>query len=377
MRTLLASDLHLGARTGADLVRRPEFAELIVHEAEKADQVVLLGDVLELRDRPLARVLEIAAPFFEALGEAVGDGRIVVVPGNHDHQLLWPWLERRRLRGAAPLELEQVAKANAGALGSLARRTGNAEVVLAYPGIWVRGDVYATHGHYLDAHLTVPTFERLGVGVVERISGGPPEGRRRPDDYESVQAPLYSFLYGLAQGSSRTRRVAGSNASARVWHAVHGRDGRPPSLAGRMAGRVAVPGVVSLLNRIGIGPLRPDLSGGEIGRAGVRAMAAVVRNLGIGAAHVIFGHTHRSGPREGLRAPRAAEPSWEVPGGPRLVNVGSWVYAPGILGHDSSDSQFWPGTVGVVEDEGEPALLGLLDDHDHSELRRREAAPGR
>src|SRR5829696_3308165 len=138
VRTVLASDLHLGARSGADLVRRPELAELLTGAVAGADQVVLLGDVLEMRDRPVAEVLEIAGPFFEALGEAVGDGRIVVVPGNHDHQLLNPWLERRRMRGAGPLGLEQVAKANAGALGSLARKTGNAEVVLAYPGIWVR-----------------------------------------------------------------------------------------------------------------------------------------------------------------------------------------------------------------------------------------------
>ena len=226
MRTVLVSDLHIGTRTGADLVRRPRFAELLAREAESADQVVLLGDVVELRDRPVAEVLERARPFFETLGEAVGDGRIVVVPGNHDHQLLAPWLERRRIRGASPLGLEQTARANAGALGSLARRTGNAEVVLAYPGVWVRDGVYATHGHYLDAHLTVPTFERLGVGVVERMLGGLPSGGRTPDDYESVQAPLYSFLYGLAQGGERTRRLAGSNASARVWQTVHGRDGK-------------------------------------------------------------------------------------------------------------------------------------------------------
>jgi predicted phosphodiesterase len=363
VKTLIVSDMHLGARSGADLVRRPEFAELLAREAERADEVVLLGDVLELRDRPLADVLELARPFFEALGEATGEGRIVVVPGNHDHQLLAPWLERRRLRGAAPLGLEQIAKANAGALGSLARRTGKAEVVLAYPGFWLRDGVYATHGHYLDAHLTVPTFERLGVGVVERLLGGSPEGHRSPDDYESVQAPLYSFLYALAQGGSRTRRVTGSNASARVWAAVHGRDGQPPTRRGRVAGRLAVPGAVGLANRLGIGPLRSDLSAGEIGRAGVRAMAEVVRNLRIEAAHVIFGHTHRPGPRP-------SDPAWPAGRGPRLHNVGSWVYAPGILGHDSSDSHFWPGTVGLVEDDDEPRLLGLLDEHAHGDLKR-------
>ena len=372
MRTIIVSDLHLGTRSGADLVRRPEFAEVLAGAAEGAEQVVLLGDVLEMRDRPVAEVLEIAGTFFERVGEAVGDGRIVVVPGNHDHQLLAPWLERRRLRGGEPLALEQMAKANAGALGSLARRTGKAEVVLAYPGIWVRDDVYATHGHYLDAHLTVPTFERIGVGVVERLSGAPADGRRTPDDYEAVQAPLYSFLYGLAQGA-RTRRAAGSNASARVWGAVHGRDGRPSTLSGRVVGRLGIPGAVALANRLGIGPLGSDLSAAEIGRAGVRAMSEVVRRLGIEAKHVVFGHTHRSGPHPAPRGGHSAEPVWAAPGGARLTNVGSWVYSPGILGHDSSDSQFWPGTVGIVEDEGEPKLRGMLDDHAHSDLRR---APG-
>lgn len=362
MRTVLVSDLHLGARTGADLTRRPEFADLLAREIEGADEVVLLGDVLELRDRPVSQVLEIARPLFEKLGESVGDGRIVVVPGNHDHQLLGPWLERRRLRGTAPLELEQLAKANAGALGSLARRTGSAEVVLAYPGIWVRPGMYATHGHYLDCHLTVPTFERLGVGAVERLLGGLPAGRRTPDDYESVQAPLYSFLYGLAQGGERARRVAGANASARVWEAVHGRDGRPPTRAGRLAGRVVVPGAVRLAERLGIGPLSADLSGAEIGRAGVRAIGEVLQRLQVEAEHVIFGHTHRPGPIGG-------EPAWLLGDGTRLHNTDSWVYAPDILGHSSADSQFWPGTVAVVEDGSVPEIRALLGDHAHADLR--------
>lgn len=362
MRTILVSDLHLGTRSGADLTRRPEFADLLVREIEGMDEVVLLGDVLELRDRPIAEAVELAAPLFEKIGEAVGDGRVVVVPGNHDHQLLGPWLDRRRLRGAAPLGLEQLAKANAGALGSLARRTGKAEVVLAYPGIWVRDGVYATHGHYLDVHLTVPTFERLGVGAIERLLGGLPADGRTPDDYEAVQVPLYSFLYGLAQGGERTQRVSGANASARVWAAVYGRGGRAPSRRGKAVGKVAVPGAVRLAERLGIRPLRSDLSGAEIGHAGVRAMAEVVRRLRIEAEHVIFGHTHRRGPVDG-------EPGWSLDSGARLHNTGSWVYSPGILGRSSRDSQFWPGSAIVVEDGATPQLRALLDDHSHADLR--------
>jgi predicted phosphodiesterase len=364
VRTILLSDLHLGARSGSDLLRRAEYAELLAGEVDGADEIVLLGDVLELRDRPLADVLEIARPFFETLGEALGDGRIIVVPGNHDHQLLNPWLERRRLSGARPLGHEQIAKANAGALGSLARRTGKAEVVLAYPGIRLTDGVYATHGHYLDCHVTVPTFERLGVGALERLLGGLPAGGRSPDDYESVQAPLYSLLYGLAQGGERTARLSGANASARVWSAVYGRGASPPTRRSRLTGRFAVPGAVRLARGLGIGPLNADLSVAEIGRAGVRAMREVVRRLGIEAEHVIFGHTHR-------RGPVGAEPGWSQHGEPQLHNLGSWVYAPRILGRSAADSPFWPGTIGVLEDGGPPRIRPLLDDHTHADLKRR------
>ncbi len=362
VRTILVSDLHLGARSGADLLRRREYAELLAGEVEGADEVVLLGDVLELRDRPVSDVMERARPFFELLGDAIGEGRIVLVPGNHDHHLLAAWLDRRRLRGVGVLELEQISKPGSGLMGSLARRTGKAEVVLAYPGIWVREGLYATHGHYLDCHLTVPTFERLAVGTMERLLGGLPQGGRTPDDYETVQAPLYSLLFTIAQSGERASRVAGANASAQLWRQIHGRVGGPRSRTGWAMGAVGVPLAVGLARRLGIRPLRADLSLREIGEAGVKAMGEVVRRLRIDAEHVIFGHTHR-------RGPLGSEPGWAIPQGPRLHNVGSWVYAPALLRHSSRDSSFWPGTVGVVEEGGPPQLLHLLDEHTHADLR--------
>jgi Calcineurin-like phosphoesterase len=362
MRTIVVSDLHLGARSRGDLLRRGRFIEPLVREAEGADQVVLLGDALELRDGPVAGVLEVAGPFFEALGEAVGDGQVIVVPGNHDHQLLAPWLERRRMRDSRPLELEQRIKPTGTALGSLARRMGKAEVVLAYPGAWIVPGVYATHGHYLDCHLTVPTFERLGVGAMERLVGGLPHGGRTPDDYETVQAPLYSFLYNLAQGRERTRGLAGASASARAWRAMYGRDGRPRSRRGWLLGAIGVPGAVLVANRLGIGPVRADLSVQEIGRAGIRAMREVAARLRIEAEHVIFGHTHR-------RGPLGDEPGWSAPGEPGLHNTGSWVYARALVGRTPGHSPFWPGTVGIVEDGDDPVLAHLLDDVSHEEMR--------
>ena len=73
-----------------------------------ADRIVLLGDVVELRDRPLGEALQIARPFFEQLREVAPDAELVIVPGNHDYQLLEPWLRKQRLQSVRPsVALEQ------------------------------------------------------------------------------------------------------------------------------------------------------------------------------------------------------------------------------------------------------------------------------
>ena len=96
---------------------------------------------------------------------------LVIVPGNHDHHLIEAWLERRTLAGEPALGLEQLGEPEGTAFEALAAHAGAATVRFAYPGIWLRDDVYAIHGHYLDRHLTVPTIERLGVALVERVLG--------------------------------------------------------------------------------------------------------------------------------------------------------------------------------------------------------------
>src|SRR5436190_7199041 len=119
VRTVVASDLHIGAASDADLARRPSFLDRLSEFASGADRLVLLGDLLELRDRPLQRIVELAEPIFEGVGRAVGDAEIVVVPGNHDHHLVEGWLERRMLDGSGPLGLEQFGEPE-GALAALA-----------------------------------------------------------------------------------------------------------------------------------------------------------------------------------------------------------------------------------------------------------------
>ena len=198
--TAVISDLHLGTRTETDLLRRPRLRQTLIGALDGVDHLVLLGDSIELRDGPPARALEIAMPFFEDLGEALAGRQVTVVAGNHDHQLASAWLERRRREASLPLGLEQFSIPPAGGLlARLARRMSGTEVVLAYPGLWLRPDVYATHGHYLDCHNRLATFECVARRVTELLLREPRGGYRAPDDYEAVLAPLYRAIYRVGQ----------------------------------------------------------------------------------------------------------------------------------------------------------------------------------
>jgi hypothetical protein len=364
--TAVLSDLHVGGSAQPALAEHPAVLATLADRIAGADHVVLLGDVVELRDRPLAAAVSAAEPLFRMLGDAVRPQRVTIVPGNHDHQLAGPLLEARRLEGpegALAVDRSMPAPAT-GPLGRFAGWLGGAELVLAYPGTWIRDDVFATHGHYLDCHNTVPTLERLGVAVTERAIGGLPPGSRTADDYEAAVGPLYSLSFSLAQATGRAGRrrpsgpaagLAAGGASIAVWRQVSGANGRR-TLAGRALSGVVIPGAVAVLNRAGLGPLSADLSGAELRRAALRGMVEALARLDVDPPHALFGHTHRSGP---WAEDDGSE--WGLRGGGRLVNVGSWVWQPTLVGERGADSPYWPGTCAIVEDEGPPRLERLLE----------------
>jgi Calcineurin-like phosphoesterase len=325
VRTAVISDLHLGTRTRTDLVGRPEVRRRLLTALEGVDEVVLLGDSIELRDSPLSDALAAATPFFRELGETLSGGRVTVVPGNHDHELASAWLQRRG--PAARLGVEQRSTPAAGdPLGRLAGQMGDTEVELAYPGVWLRSDLYATHGHYLDCHNRVATFECLASAVIKRVVRPRGEEFRTPDDYEAVLAPLYQLIYRSAQSRRAQRAVYAAKRVVRAWE-------------GRMGHR---------------GPVR---------RPGLEAMAEVIDCLGIEAEYVVFGHLHD---------PRPVSPrdEWRTASGTLLVNTGSWVYEPAYLGPSFDDSSYWPGTCTFVSGEGPPRLEHLLKGLTYTELER-------
>ena len=373
MRTLIVSDLHLGSASGVDLLRRPEPRAALLEELRDADRVVLLGDVLELRHGPRREALAAARPFFEELGRVIGAPparEVVVVAGNHDHALIEPWLERRsELPAQAPLGAEQRIEVTSASptpsamVAQLAEWAAPARLSAAYPGLWVRPDVYATHGHYLDCHLTIPTLERLGIGAMSRMLRRPADTFAGPEDYEAVMAPVFAWIDAVAR-QAPTGETLNGGTTVRAWRALgdgsrsHSRRTlRTRALAG------AFPLGVAALNRAGLGPFNADLSIGELRRAGLRAMGEVAVRLDLRDAHVIFGHTHRAGP---LPGDDVAE--WSTPGAARLVNPGCWTYDSYFLTSTPGESPYWPGGCVLVEDEGPPVLRRLLETRTHAEL---------
>jgi predicted phosphodiesterase len=352
MRTVVVSDLHLGGLAGADVAREGEQREALVDAVSGADRVVLLGDVVELRERPLADSLEVARPVFEQLGRALAGRRVVLVPGNHDHALAEPWLARLRLdaRGL-PTETEWPVQPEEGAAGRLAAWMPEVQLSLAYPGLHLREDVYATHGHYLDLHLTIPRLESIAASAMARMTGRG-KSSQSAADYEAILGPLYAFYAGLAQGASAASLSRGSSLSRDVWRRASS-NGRP-ALARFLLGRVTIPGAVAALNVLGLGPFRATLTGEELRRAGLLAMARVAEVLAPGAEHVIFGHTHRPGP-----LPGDEQAEWTTLSGTLLWNTGSWLYEGAFI-TTGSESPYWPGTVLTLEEEGPPRLENVL-----------------
>ena len=367
-RTLVVSDLHLGAYSRGDVARRARLRAPLLEALDGVDRLVLLGDVLEFRDGPVHRALEAARDFFEDVGRVLGPRPVVIVPGNHDYELIAPWLERRRRGGdAPPLGLEELASPAEASdeASAIADWLGQAELQLAYPGLWLRDDVYATHGHYADRYVAVPSFERLGGRLVDRVVRGGTFAGIVPDDYEAALSPVYALLHAVAQFAPASG-TGGSGASARAYKLLAGAGGRRRvrSLA---LGGLAWPALVAGLNRAGLGPVSADLSGAALRRAFIVAMGTVVERLDVAASasHVVFGHFHRAGPFASGDDPR----EWTTPSGAQLVNCGSWLYGELFLTATPGESPYWPGACVWVDDEGPPRVDRLLGKRTHAELR--------
>lgn len=369
--TVLISDLHLGALSESDVLRRKPLRERLLEAfaAVDAERLVLLGDIVELRDGPLGESLSSTQDFFEEIGEAFAGGEVILVPGNHDHRLLGPWLERARTE-ERPAALDEIVSSPHPAVETIADWLGDARLEVRYPGYWVRDDVFATHGHYLDSHVTLPTIERLSVATVDRLAGTPTGRRETPHDYEEVHAPVYDLIFSLAQGGRAFGGdKEGKSRALQIWETIGGASGKARTFRGKLIGSAVIPTALRGMERAGLGRFKRDFSITEIGRAGVEAMHVVVERLDIEAEHVIFGHIHRRGAMPG-DGDAPTTPVWER-NGVTLHNTGNWIYTEALLGLAVPQSPFWPGSMVVVGDTGPPELVEVLADVDREVLAGR------
>jgi calcineurin-like phosphoesterase family protein len=355
MRTAIVSDLHLGLASGEDVLSNPAVRELLLEEIAGVDHLVLLGDVVELRTLPLGPSLERARPFFEALGEVLGEAAVTLVPGNHDHRFAEPLLDQLSIAGEPPLGLEHRYSPTSEPLRLIDGWLGAAQLQLAYPGIWLRPDVYATHGHYMDAHLRLPRAECLATATVVRLSGPVPDPAE-PRDYERVLRPIYGAAYGFAQAFRVRRRRNGPFEHA--WEVLSGeRRGGLGARAARASFPLAIRGVNSLLRA----DFNADVTVPAIFRSGVEAAGELASRLGLDQVHVLTGHTHRGGPLPG-------EAEWPLPGGGRLHNTGSWVFSSAFHQPGTPPNSYWPGTVTWLEDNEPLRRVQLLHGHTYEEM---------
>ncbi|MDA8068062.1 MAG: metallophosphoesterase [Actinomycetota bacterium] len=330
MRTLVVSDLHIGAGRGRMRLDDPRALAVLAGAASGADRLVLLGDVIELREGPLQDALAAASRVLPQLVTGLGHGReVVYVFGNHDHQL--------QLHPAA---LERVE-------GLL--RQGGAAVSFAYPGLWLREDVYAHHGHYLDRHTTTPAFERLAAGAMARFIKLPLAEMSGPEDYERVLAPVYAWMFAMAQHGPRD--AGGPEGGGQVRLLARLRNARWPQ---SLVLETGVRGLVAALSRAGLGPLTGDLSDARLRRASLIAYGQVLAVLGLAPRYALFGHSHRAGP-----LPHDLPSEWVTPAGAALLNTGCWVNEHFAYEH-AGENPYRPGYAVWVDDDGPPRLVNLL-----------------
>jgi hypothetical protein len=345
VRTLVVSDLHLGNRTRRDVLRQPAIVDRFVAAADDHDAecVVLLGDTVELMHRHPRRSMAAAEPVLRALAQGLGpDREVIVVPGNHDAPLLraWAFAQGDRLQTS-----HAVPPAATPALERLVSWLGATRTRVSYPGVWLGGRTWATHGHYLDHHL----LPDCAFGLL----------RPRPRDVSATSPIAYEHLHRRSPRSreSLPARLASRPAATVVQTGVE---------AGRLLPR--------LLHNAGMAPLTSRLLDVQMRRAATPAMARVVRQLGIEADWVLFGHVHRRGPIGDEPWPDENEPGH--PTRPRLLNTGAWLYEPLLVDRAAPPHPYWPGGAVLLEDGRPPRSVGLLDDVDAEQFRAAMVSAG-
>ena len=239
-----------------------------------------------------------------------------------------------------------------GAIGRLSSYMPRTTVSVAYPGLRLRPDVYATHGHYLDLPLTVPRIESVIASGMARVTG---RGRdlRSAAEYEAALGPMYAFFGGLAEAMSGPTLKRSGSLSRNVWQRANGRSRaglaaaharRHPRRRGRAQPARRGPARARHLRR---GPAPRRARRHAQGGRGARA---------------------RRRPRDLRPHPPARDrcPATTRPNGPPPRARASGTAAAGATSRRSWDrpahpGPYWPGTLVRLDDAGPPRIENVLE----------------
>lgn len=225
-RLVVISDIHFGNDYSSlsDPSNRRKLIDCVRYLGD-VDEVVLLGDLFDFWTTSLADALEESRDFLGALFRLDNVGRVVYVPGNHDHRIVRLYHDEQTcmaLRAGSfdsvPLTIPLVD--DCPALESLMPDDARVPLYMVYP--WyetsVRGmSVLLTHGHLLgffERSLWRPKRRFLNAFLLKR---NPSVGL---DDMEAFLSPYYEMLSlstavpGVVDGRYRFYRIVSGTAKA-------------------------------------------------------------------------------------------------------------------------------------------------------------------
>jgi len=158
-RIVAISDTHFGDTTQL-LAEREQVDRLVEVLSGRGEisELVLLGDLLDLWTRTLVPALRDARYFIEAVSRLENVGKVVYVPGNHDHQMFMDAfhleVDIRIMQGDLTVPKFMPARSYGDTvISGLASHRTRVEFEMVYPFIVreVAGrEVVLTHGHHLD-----------------------------------------------------------------------------------------------------------------------------------------------------------------------------------------------------------------------------------
>lgn len=309
-RIVALSDLHLGEE---ECTLREETVGDLKDELEEIgeiDQLVLLGDVLDLSMASFSAAVEMAKRFFEEIGELDRIKEIVFVPGNHDHHLWVQHIEHQGViakiqEGRLPEKPDYIKefRGKESFLSGLLPEKAKEKLTVKYPNHTAQvkdKDYFFHHGHHLSTEGT------LLMTLKEALKEG-----ASLNDFELHNSPIHELIqYSLERSESMRKRMEDAWTSGGALSAIL-------SVVDEMTdGKKWTGWIVRYLYKRSL-KKRPNAPrGSEIDKRVIGDMERYLRLSGTLTSHwFVYGHTH-------IPEGRKREESFSI------VNTGSWFKDP-------------------------------------------------